>query len=114
MSIHHRHTATPLSHVLVEASRSALGLETDRLLLQAPCAQSALSYNILSQTYDACPEAVTDLQSCVCTKNNNFASISSKISLSISYSCGSTASDDQTSAQSVSIVECLGRRSTPD
>ncbi|KAK3899374.1 hypothetical protein C8A05DRAFT_37015 [Staphylotrichum tortipilum] len=72
----------------------------------APCAQSALSYNILSQTYDKCPEAATDLQSCVCTKNNNFASISSKISLSISYSCGSSASDDQTSAQSVLSAYC--------
>lgn len=71
---------------------------------QAPCAQSALSYNVQSQTNDKCPEAVTDLQSCVCTKNNNLAAISSKISVSISYSCGSTATDDQASAFSVSIV----------
>jgi hypothetical protein len=67
----------------------------------APCAQSALLYNVQSQTYDACPEAVSELQSCVCTKNNNYVSISSRISASVSYSCGSTASEDQASAQSV-------------
>lgn len=71
-------------------------------MFKAPCAQSAISYNVMSQTYDKCPEAVTELQSCVCTKNNNYASLSSKVSLSISYSCGSTASEDQASAQSVS------------
>lgn len=71
-------------------------------MCKAPCAKSAISYNVQSQTYDKCPEAVTDLQSCVCTKNNNFASISSRVSVSISYSCGSTASDDHSSAQSVS------------
>lgn len=68
---------------------------------QAPCAREALSENIQWLTYDACPEAVSELQSCVCTKNNNFASISSEVSASVSYECGSTASEDQSSAQRV-------------
>lgn len=74
--------------------------------MQAPCAASALSENILGQTYSNCPEAVTELQSCVCTKNMNFASISTKISSSVSYSCGSTASDDQASAMTVLSAYC--------
>ncbi|KAK4145278.1 uncharacterized protein C8A04DRAFT_27038 [Dichotomopilus funicola] len=72
----------------------------------APCAQSALAYNIQYLTGDACPEAVSELQSCVCTKNNNFRSVSSGISQSISYGCGSTASDDHSSAQSVLTAYC--------
>ncbi|KAI0593550.1 hypothetical protein F4775DRAFT_577532 [Biscogniauxia sp. FL1348] len=71
-----------------------------------PCAATAVSLNVQSQTDENCPEAVTDLQSCVCTKNNNFASISTAISSSVSFSCGSTASDDQTSAASVFSVYC--------
>ena len=74
--------------------------------IQAPCAASALSQNIMSQTYSNCPEAVTDLQSCVCTKNQNFASISTAVSSSVSYSCGSTASDDQASAMTVLSAYC--------
>ncbi|KAJ9151171.1 TPR/MLP1/MLP2-like protein [Pleurostoma richardsiae] len=72
----------------------------------APCAASAVSQNIQALTYDHCPEAVTDLQGCVCTKDNNFASISSGIQASVSYSCGSTASDDVASAQTVLTAYC--------
>ncbi|KAK4190829.1 hypothetical protein QBC35DRAFT_460791 [Podospora australis] len=72
----------------------------------APCAQSAIRYNVQSQTYDKCPAAVTGLQSCVCTKNNNMASISAQLSTSISYSCGATASEDQSSAQVVLNAYC--------
>ncbi|KAH7028021.1 uncharacterized protein B0I36DRAFT_146374 [Microdochium trichocladiopsis] len=66
----------------------------------ARCAQSAVSYNVMSMTNSACGEAVTDLQSCICTKNGgaNSAAVSKGISSSISYSCGSTASDDLSSA----------------
>ncbi|KAK1718936.1 uncharacterized protein CLUP02_00061 [Colletotrichum lupini] len=74
--------------------------------LLAPCVQTAVSYNIFSQTYSACGEAPTDLQSCICTKNNNLAAISTSIARSISYSCGSTASDDQTSAAAVISQYC--------
>ncbi|RYP71180.1 hypothetical protein DL771_004980 [Monosporascus sp. 5C6A] len=81
--------------------------------LLAPCVASAVSYNIQSQTYDTCPEAVEELQSCVCTKNNNFQSISSEISSSVSYSCGGTASDDQASAASMLNAYCNQADITP-
>ncbi|RYP15572.1 hypothetical protein DL765_005610 [Monosporascus sp. GIB2] len=68
---------------------------------------------MLSQTEDSCPEAVEQLQSCVCTKNNNFASVSSEISSSVSYSCGETASDDQASAASVLSAYCNQADITP-
>lgn len=74
--------------------------------VQAPCAASAVSYNVQAQTYDNCPEAVEDLQSCVCTKNNNFAAVSKAISSSVSYSCGPTATQDQASAATVLEAYC--------
>ncbi|KAL2162115.1 hypothetical protein VTH06DRAFT_7900 [Thermothelomyces fergusii] len=74
--------------------------------MPAYSALEAVSENIQWLTYDACPEAVSALQSCVCTKNNNLASISSEISASVSYECGSTASEDQASAQSVLSAYC--------
>ncbi|KAK4034595.1 hypothetical protein C8A01DRAFT_38951 [Parachaetomium inaequale] len=96
-------SAAALALAVASARAASIAYVTDMPAFEA---LSALSYNIQSQTYDACPEAVSELQSCVCTKNNNFVSISSKISLSISYSCGSTASEDQTSAQSVLSAYC--------
>ncbi|TEA12339.1 hypothetical protein C8034_v006037 [Colletotrichum sidae] len=77
-----------------------------RSFSDAPCAKTAISYNVFSQTYSACGEAPIDLQSCICTKNNNLAAISTSISKSISYSCGSSASDDQTSAAAVMSQYC--------
>lgn len=74
--------------------------------MQAPCAASAISENVQYQTERNCPQAVTALQSCVCSKNNNFASIASAMSSSISYSCGSTASSDQASASTVLSAYC--------
>ncbi|KAK1986959.1 hypothetical protein LZ30DRAFT_580992 [Colletotrichum cereale] len=74
--------------------------------LLAPCAQTALSYNIFTQTYSACGEAPTDLQSCICTKDNNLAAVSTSVSKSVSYSSGSTASEDQTSAAAVLSQYC--------
>ncbi|KAI5866034.1 hypothetical protein GGS23DRAFT_555142 [Durotheca rogersii] len=65
------------------------------------------------QTYQNCPEAVTELQSCVCTKNNNFASIASQISSSVRYSCGATASEDQSSAATVYNAYCNQDAITP-
>ncbi|CAJ2504974.1 Uu.00g123680.m01.CDS01 [Anthostomella pinea] len=79
----------------------------------APCAASALSYNIQTQTYDNCPEAVTDLQSCVCTKDGNSRSVSAGIVSSVSYSCGPTASSDQASAASVFEAYCDQDAITP-
>ncbi|KUI69297.1 hypothetical protein VM1G_05000 [Cytospora mali] len=72
----------------------------------APCAASAISYEIQEQTYSECPAAETDLSSCVCSKGNNFASIAGAISGSVSYECGPTASEDQSSAQTVLSAYC--------
>jgi hypothetical protein len=58
------------------------------------------------RTYSACPEATDALQSCVCRKDNNFASISSAVSSSVKYYCGSTASEDQASAMTVLTAYC--------
>ena len=58
------------------------------------------------QTNSACGEAVQDLQSCVCTKNNNFAALSTTLSSSVSYECGSTASDDLASVYVVYSKYC--------
>ncbi|KAK9769695.1 hypothetical protein SCAR479_13633 [Seiridium cardinale] len=60
----------------------------------------------MSMTYSACPEGVTELQSCVCSKNNNFASLRTQLSSSVSYSCGGTASADQASASLVYDAYC--------
>ncbi|RYP58643.1 hypothetical protein DL769_008860 [Monosporascus sp. CRB-8-3] len=70
-------------------------------------------FTVLAQTYDSCPEGVEELQSCVCTKNNNFESVSSLVSSSVSYSCGKTASDDQASAASVLDAYCNQAEITP-
>ncbi|KAK8023158.1 hypothetical protein PG991_007039 [Apiospora marii] len=79
----------------------------------APCAASALSYNIMSMTYSACPQAVTDLQSCVCSKGSIPSSVQFGISNSVSYSCGSTATDDQASASSAFAAYCNQANITP-
>ncbi|EAQ85019.1 hypothetical protein CHGG_09033 [Chaetomium globosum CBS 148.51] len=98
-----RFSAAVLALAVASARAAEILYVTD---MPAYEALSALRYNVQSQTYDACPEAVSELQSCVCTKNNNFASISSQISASVSYSCGSTASEDHASAQSVFKAYC--------
>ena len=49
---------------------------------------------------------MTELQACICTKNNNFASVASVLSSSVSYSCGSAASEDQASATTVLSAYC--------
>ncbi|KAI6298698.1 hypothetical protein MCOR33_005227 [Pyricularia grisea] len=72
----------------------------------APCAASAISLHIMSQTSSNCPQVATELQECVCTGSNQLAAISSAMSLSVSDNCGSTASDDQTSAASVLSAYC--------
>ncbi|SPQ26936.1 cbddf3d4-5658-4a1e-a938-51918f1b561a [Thermothielavioides terrestris] len=96
--------ATGVLALAVASARAAsIGYVTD---LDIFSALSALSWNIQWQTYEACPKSASDLQSCVCTKNNNLASISSKISASVSDSCGSMASDDQSSAQAVLSAYC--------
>lgn len=73
---------------------------------QAPCVQYALSDVIQGKTYESCGEAVTELQSCVCSKNNNHDDVLTSISESVRYDCGSTASDDQESATAVFDKYC--------
>ena len=69
------------------------------------CAERAVSQNIASQTLNSnCPEGVTDLQLCICT--DNFIAVSSRMSASVSATCGSTASDDQASASTVLSAYC--------
>lgn len=72
----------------------------------APCAMSAVSYNVYTLTNSLCPDGITALQSCACTK----AGVSGKVALTISsdalYSCGSTASEDISSAASVFAQYC--------
>lgn len=70
--------------------------------LLAPCAGSAVAYAIASLTDELCPPGVTALESCACTKDNNGAVLSSTISDQVLEGCGSTASEDVSSA-SVSL-----------
>ena len=64
-------------------------------------------------TYSVCPQAAIDLQSCVCSKGSIPSSIQSAISRSVSYSCGSTATDDQASASRVYDAYCNQANITP-
>lgn len=47
-----------------------------------------------------------NLQSCVCTKDNNRAAIGTSISSSLSWSCGTTATEDVSSASLVYSQYC--------
>ncbi|KAK1995064.1 hypothetical protein LX36DRAFT_640443 [Colletotrichum falcatum] len=102
----HLWTTVSLSPLAAAAAGIVYVTDLSIYTLLAPCAQTALSYNIFTQTYSACGEAPTDLQSCICTKNNNLAAMSTSVSKSVSYSCGSTASDDQASAAAVLSQYC--------
>ncbi|KAI1164386.1 hypothetical protein F5B18DRAFT_615314 [Nemania serpens] len=81
----------------------------------APCAQAAVSGVINYETVSHCPSGASALQSCICTKNDggNSASISSLISSSLDYTCGSTATDDQASAATVLAGYCNQDKITP-
>jgi hypothetical protein len=72
----------------------------------APCAASAISYNFDALTESNCPEAVTALESCACTKDQNSAAVLRSIDSSVSYMCGGTATDDISSASVVFASYC--------
>lgn len=72
----------------------------------APCAKSALYYNVQRQSGSKCPEDATALQGCICTKNNNIADVKTGLSSSIAYSCGSMATDDHSSVGTVLSAYC--------
>ncbi|KAH8888587.1 hypothetical protein GQ53DRAFT_783686 [Thozetella sp. PMI_491] len=72
----------------------------------ADCAGGALSYYVQSQTYNNCPEAVTALQQCVCSQDNNFAAVGSRVSSGVLGSCSATATEDLASAMTVYSAYC--------
>jgi len=67
----------------------------------APCAQYAVSYQVLGLTEFACPLAVTALESCACSQDNNSASVASAIASNILEDCDSTDTEDVASATAV-------------
>ncbi|AEO58950.1 hypothetical protein MYCTH_94982 [Thermothelomyces thermophilus ATCC 42464] len=103
--------ATMLALAIVRTTAASIeyAYVTDMPAFSAP---EAVGYNIQSLTYDACPEAVSTLQSCVCTKSNNFANLVRDLGVSVSYECGSTASEGQASAQSVLNAYCNPSKDT--
>ncbi|KAL7918537.1 hypothetical protein ACQKWADRAFT_303963 [Trichoderma austrokoningii] len=73
----------------------------------APCASEAISYNIATLTFGTiCGDSETALQSCVCSNTERYTSITSSIFRDVSFSCGSTATEDQQSASSVIQKYC--------
>ncbi|XXG95863.1 hypothetical protein Hte_002134 [Hypoxylon texense] len=72
----------------------------------APCAQSAVSYGVLSQTYDLCPEGPQALASCACLKSAMSGFVSNDVSSDVKYYCDSTATEDVSSALQVFELYC--------
>jgi len=72
----------------------------------APCAASAASYVVQGLTDSKCPQGVTALQSCACTKDQNGAAVLASISSSVLYSCSSTATEDVASASLAFSAYC--------
>ncbi|KAF4974409.1 hypothetical protein FZEAL_8683 [Fusarium zealandicum] len=59
----------------------------------APCASSAISYNVGMQTYSTlCGDSETALQKCICS--TRFDELVASISSDITYGCGVSATDD--------------------
>lgn len=67
----------------------------------APCAQYAVSYEVLGLTESACPKAVTALESCACSQDKNSASVASAIASGVLENCDTTATEDVASASAV-------------
>ncbi|KAJ6438773.1 putative Vacuolar protein 8 [Purpureocillium lavendulum] len=73
----------------------------------APCAQSAVSYNIASETYNSqCGSAASELQSCICSNTRELQSVTQRMTSAVTSSCGSSASDDVWSASKVMDQYC--------
>ncbi|KAH7276030.1 hypothetical protein B0J15DRAFT_507479 [Fusarium solani] len=71
----------------------------------APCVSSAISYNVAMQTYSTmCGDSETELQKCICS--TRFNQVASSISSDVTYSCGSSASDDLSSASKLMDKYC--------
>src|SRR5271170_6336437 len=73
----------------------------------APCASVAVTEAFNSISGD-CPTnaALTISASCACLKNQNSALLSTGISTQMTFRCGSTATDDVTSALNVFSAYC--------
>ncbi|KAI0533423.1 hypothetical protein GGR58DRAFT_521577 [Xylaria digitata] len=71
----------------------------------APCAQSAVSYNVLKHTSDLCPSGPKALASCACLRSEMTGTISSLITSDARYYC-SSAADDISSALDVWNLYC--------
>ncbi|KFY18913.1 hypothetical protein V493_08260 [Pseudogymnoascus sp. VKM F-4281 (FW-2241)] len=72
----------------------------------APCAQDAVSHAVLGFTESLCPKGPSALNSCACTKNQNSADASSIVLSAVQTSCGSTHTEDISSAQAVLAGYC--------
>ncbi|KAL3962909.1 hypothetical protein ACCO45_004432 [Purpureocillium lilacinum] len=73
----------------------------------APCAKSAISYNIASETYNSkCGDGATDLQSCICSNTKELQSVNQRMTSAVTSSCGTTASDDVWSASKIMDKYC--------
>lgn len=76
--------------------------------IQAPCASSAISYNVGLETYSTrCGDGQTALQSCICRNTNEFNHVVSGINTDISSGCGTEAgTSDLWSASKVMEKYC--------
>ncbi|KAM5341606.1 hypothetical protein ACJ41O_014637 [Fusarium nematophilum] len=73
----------------------------------APCASSAISYNVAMQTYSTmCGDSETELQECICSNTARFDDVAASISSDVTYGCGSSATDDLSSATRVMEQYC--------
>lgn len=72
----------------------------------APCAASGISYAVQSLSRSNCPGDVSGLQSCACTKDQNSVGVTLSILSQVKYYCGSTHTEDVTSAQAVFSGYC--------
>jgi hypothetical protein len=70
----------------------------------APCAAGAISTIFLGLTTHNCPTPAPDVAGCACTKDQN--SLAGSINAMVLQSCGSTPSEDVTSAQAVLSSYC--------
>ncbi|KAF5025783.1 hypothetical protein F66182_2116 [Fusarium sp. NRRL 66182] len=71
----------------------------------APCVSSAISYNVGMQTYSTmCGDSETELQRCICSTRMD--AVASSISTDVEYSCGSSATQDLSSASKLMQKYC--------
>lgn len=101
-------SAAPSATATTKASGGVSQFITDLPAVSnlAPCAVSAISYAVGSLTNRECPPEASGLQSCACTKNQNSAKISQALNTQVGSYCGSTHTEDKTSAQAFFAAYC--------